>query len=54
MKAITGYAAILCVSLIMAGVAVKGTTAHAAEQKSSTLKANIEARKAALDAAMES
>jgi len=49
MKAITGYAVAICVSVIMAGVAVKGTTANAAETKS-TIKANIEARKAALDA----
>lgn len=50
MKAITGYLAITCVSIILAAVAVKGTTPTVgATAQKSTLQANIKARQAALD-----
>lgn len=48
MKAITGYAAVLCVSLIIAASAVKAMTPAKADGQKSTIQASIEARKAAL------
>jgi hypothetical protein len=48
MKAITGYAAVLCVSLMLAATAVKGMAPAKADVKKSSYQASIEARKAAL------
>jgi hypothetical protein len=48
MKAITGYAAVLCISLVIAASAVKAMTPAKAEGQKSHIQTAIEARKAAL------
>jgi transposase len=49
MKAVTGYAVVMCVSLILVAVAMKGMVPTQVQAKKSTIQASIEARKAALE-----
>ena len=48
MKAITGYAALLCVSLMLAATGVKGMVQVNEKVQKQTVRSSIEARKAAL------
>lgn len=50
MKALTGYFAIICVSLMLAAIAAKGMTPSNETGTKTSIRANLEARKAALEA----
>lgn len=48
MKAITGYLALLCISLTLTAVIIHGVTPRHSAAKQSVIKTGLDARKAAL------